>query len=478
VRKTTNGGLNWINQSVYSGNLYAMSFSDENTGFVSTYGGIYLTTNSGSNWTLKFNSEGNELYTLDFFNVNTGIAAGYRGLMYRTTDMGTSWTSQTNYLTTQELRSLYSTGTEMYAVGDSGKCLYSSNNGNNWNLRNIPTAMNLYSVAFSGSNVIAVGQNSKVFRSTNSGTNWIIDSTARGSKANHRVQLLNSTTGYISSDSGRIFKTTNSGNNWVLVAATGAYDEWLGMYFTDVNTGYICTYSGALKKTTDGGVSWTAQNSNTVYTLTSISFINTNTGIASGYGGKVIITTNGGVNWTEKTAAEYGYFWDAKFANSNTGYAVGSYGVVSKSTDGGSTWFQMQDFTYKNLYSAVFTDGLTGMVCGSDGLITKTTTGGVTFVKNTGYEKPVDYCLHQNYPNPFNPTTKIDFDLPKSSNVKITLFDILGREIMVVLNEFRQSGRHTVEVNGEHLTSGVYFYCLRSDDGAIHSVVRKMVLIK
>ena len=77
---------------------------------------------------------------------------------------------------------------------------------------------------------------------------------------------------------------------------------------------------------------------------------------------------------------------------------------------------------------------------------------------------PKNYYLSQNYPNPFNPTTKIDFNIPKSSNVTMKVYDILGREITTLINKELKPGSYTVDFNGNKLSSGVYIYILKAND--------------
>jgi hypothetical protein len=89
---------------------------------------------------------------------------------------------------------------------------------------------------------------------------------------------------------------------------------------------------------------------------------------------------------------------------------------------------------------------------------------------------PSVFRLSQNYPNPFNPVTKIQYDLPKDVKVKLIIYDILGREVIrLVNNEFKQAGRYMVEFNGNNYASGVYFYRIEADN-FVQS--KKMVLIK
>ncbi len=88
---------------------------------------------------------------------------------------------------------------------------------------------------------------------------------------------------------------------------------------------------------------------------------------------------------------------------------------------------------------------------------------------------PVKFSLEQNYPNPFNPSTSIRFDIPKSSNVRITVFDVLGREVGVLADEFLRAGEYRVKWDAGSVSSGIYFYSLRTDDFV---QTKKMALTK
>ncbi|MCB0749826.1 MAG: T9SS type A sorting domain-containing protein, partial [Ignavibacteriae bacterium] len=87
-----------------------------------------------------------------------------------------------------------------------------------------------------------------------------------------------------------------------------------------------------------------------------------------------------------------------------------------------------------------------------------------------------DYRLSQNYPNPFNPTTKIDFAILRGSNVKLTVYDMLGREVTTLVNKFLSSGTYTVDFDGANLSSGVYFYRIEVENN--FSDIKKMILVK
>jgi hypothetical protein len=117
-----------------------------------------------------------------------------------------------------------------------------------------------------------------------------------------------------------------------------------------------------------------------------------------------------------------------------------------------------------------------GTAVGAYGTILRTTNGGISFVeKDNNSTLPKDYTLSQNYPNPFNPTTTINFSVPKSEYVKIKVYDILGRDVVTLVNENKPVGNYKVEFNAGKLTSGVYFY--RMESGS-YSQTKKLLLLK
>ena len=83
-------------------------------------------------------------------------------------------------------------------------------------------------------------------------------------------------------------------------------------------------------------------------------------------------------------------------------------------------------------------------------------------VRSPGEGAPLQFDLAQNYPNPFNPSTTIKFELPKASQVNLTVFDMLGREVSALVSERRNAGVHEVKFDGSNLASGVYFYRLQA----------------
>ncbi len=90
------------------------------------------------------------------------------------------------------------------------------------------------------------------------------------------------------------------------------------------------------------------------------------------------------------------------------------------------------------------------------------------------------FYLKQNYPNPFNPSTEINFQIPEQSFVTLSIFDILGREVDVLLNKELSAGKHIVSWNGSKFGSGIFFYkiTVRSNNAKLTTHTNKMILLK
>jgi hypothetical protein len=88
---------------------------------------------------------------------------------------------------------------------------------------------------------------------------------------------------------------------------------------------------------------------------------------------------------------------------------------------------------------------------------------------------PTDFSLKQNYPNPFNPSTRIEYSLPQSTDVRLKVYDTLGRNIATIVDAFQSAGSYTVNFDGRTLASGTYLYALETGS---EKIVKKMTLVK
>ena len=88
---------------------------------------------------------------------------------------------------------------------------------------------------------------------------------------------------------------------------------------------------------------------------------------------------------------------------------------------------------------------------------------------------PNGYELKNNYPNPFNPNTNIEFNIAESGKVSLVIYDVLGKEVKILVNEEKSSGNYKVTFNANSLSSGIYFYVLKAGG---HIFTKKMCLLK
>ena len=108
-------------------------------------------------------------------------------------------------------------------------------------------------------------------------------------------------------------------------------------------------------------------------------------------------------------------------------------------------------------------------ICGTTSSITSIDEG------KTGNIIPKSYQLEQNFPNPFNPSSVFQYDIPKTSFVKITVYDIIGREIRTLVNEMKSPGEYTVVFDARNLASGIYLYRMQAGDFV---QTKKLILMK
>jgi len=125
-------------------------------------------------------------------------------------------------------------------------------------------------------------------------------------------------------------------------------------------------------------------------------------------------------------------------------------------------------FTKLSAYVGIFIQEITD----SSGHSVDTTTISVNQISSI---VPVEYQIFQNYPNPFNPSTNIKFDIPKNSVTKLTVYDITGKELGVLINEKLEAGSYEYNWNASQYSSGVYFYRIESGN---YSATKRMLLVK
>jgi photosystem II stability/assembly factor-like uncharacterized protein len=398
--------------------------------------------------------------------------------------------------TTNTLRSItFINENTGFAAGNLSTLLRTSNSGNNWVDVDISSSATSYNcVLFANSTTgFVVSDAGELIKSTNAGLNWQI--TAMGTNALKYIYFLNETTGFVSGDNGTLFKTTNTGQNWMDVSLNIS-EPIIKIAFSDEDYGYFLTreflIEGFVYKTTNGGQNWQVVNNFfTGYTGQRALFdclpLNRDTVYVSlgYYQTGIMRTVNGGQSWEYiynhfQSAIYPGSFFELFFRDEYiyafNGPTDGVPCYIVKSSNGGfnfSPYSAYRVFGY--MYDVYFfKNSSIGYVCGESGFIVKLHSY-VTGINNISTTIPDKFMLKQNYPNPFNPSTKIQFAIPENSEVNLKIYDVLGKEIAVLIDKHLTPGSYEYDFNSRDLPGGVYFYTLTAGSFA---ETKRMILVK
>ncbi len=290
-----------------------------------------------------------------------------------------------------------------------------------------------------------------------------------------------------------ILTTTNSGNSWEL--GWKYPDTTINNIEYHYNLQSICFTPAAGWSVGESGMilkynpqtGWVQQSSVTDLPLNKVFFSDENHGwIVGGYHNELddsfqsilLKTTNGGVNWITVPNVPY-LFRDISFLDNNLGWAIGydssSFGGILETIDGGITW-TIDTGNLPSKLNALHIKDTYGWAVGENGLILRTTDAGAVWVEDESDNSlPAEFVLEQNYPNPFNPNTVISYQLPVNSDVLLKVFDVLGKEIATLVDEYKTAGRYEIEFDASRLASGIYFYQLKAGD---YTAVKKMILLR
>jgi photosystem II stability/assembly factor-like uncharacterized protein len=243
--------------------------------------------------------------------------------------------------------------------------------------------------------------------------------------------------------------------------------------------GLVGTNFGILRST-DYGSSWTYSNAGLPNQQAVIRLAVDSTGRVYSLlntGAGIYVSSDSGRNWQATGVG-------LPAVTTLTDIAVNSLGHVFVSSNGNGvyrargpqdTWSQLVDGLTDLNVTSICGDHTGRLLAGtSSGKIFRSTYS-TTGVSESHQREPSSFLLAQNYPNPFNPTTTIRFDLPQRSQVTLVVYDLLGREVKKLIEEFREAGRHSVSFDASDLSSGVYFYRLIAG-GYVQT--RKMIVQK
>ncbi|MBP9191379.1 MAG: hypothetical protein KBF96_02400 [Ignavibacteria bacterium] len=290
--RSTNSGIDFTYKaSVTDGYVSDIEFINTTTGYAVTgynHGDILKTTDAGTSWTSQITSYTTPIYGISFTSAETGYLAGSISL-YKTTNGGAIWNTVYNSTTNEIFTDIVFTNVNTgYAIGSYGRQMKTTNAGSTWT----PTAISssgslLSSICFANDNLgFAVGDNNTAVRTTNAGVNWNSMSVASPFVNLSNVFFTDISNGYISSTTG-IYRTTNGGNSWILLnTPSGGYAK---VQFRG-DFGYAIAGNGKIIKSTDAGTSWIVQPTVTVNGLSALYFNTDDFIYAGGLLGTIIKT--------------------------------------------------------------------------------------------------------------------------------------------------------------------------------------------
>jgi|GEM_PF-4029187 photosystem II stability/assembly factor-like uncharacterized protein len=505
ILKTTNGGINWVLQYsddwgphfntvaiADSMNVFAAASGVGSGGFVST-GRLLKTGNGGLNWVSDATIGNCATNSVMFINQFTGWASSYgradvpptfRWLL-KTTNKGSIWNivaADTINILGAERSKLFFTDALTGYCKDRGFLYRTSNGGFNWS-RLDSASMYFTDVFFANKDTGWITNNNTIFRTNNSGNNWINQSAPAGAT---KVFFINAKTGWALGSS--LMKTTSGGE---------PERDFANYFPLQIGNKYLYHWQTLYSS----GDFWAAITMDTIvnghryyYMMNFPGYLNEFVRYDSATSGTMVLSQNQNCNGYVNE-----YLWDSLRAQVGNTFNSCTYN---------GPYVHCTQYSIRNLFNnfpvmskTFYHDGLTeqyvtygenfgiiGYSAGEPpppdyfvslkGCVLNGVVYGDTIMSNVqkeGSETPYGYLLEQNYPNPFNPVTNIKFEIPKTSLVKISVYDIMGREIDVLVNEQMQAGIYKVSWNGYQHSSGVYF-CRMTSGGFTDT--KRMVLVK
>jgi len=404
-----------------------------------------------------------------------------------------------------------------------------------WSLQLEGASASLFSVSAANANVVwAAGGNGSasspvVLRSTNKGSTWEVVSASLQGYDFYCINAIDAQRAWVGSSDGHILATTDGGTSWSDQTYPGRQSPFInGIKMFSDGTGYAMgdppgDGKFVVLKTTDFGSTWAHLASEPGLTSTEAGWNNSfwwtdqNHGWFGSNKSRIWRTTDGGTTWASAGSGGVNSYGVA-FSDNEHGIAVHDYGFVARTTDGGATWSAVTLPTTDQMaavtavvggQAAWVTDGeapfhsrdngatwITEALYPFSGSITHMsfadTTLGWAVTSNgeilcydpvtlTGVpgvrEIPASFVLEQNWPNPFNPRTTIGIrqQAVGSRWMKLAVYDLLGREVAVLVDEEKQPGAYTVTWDASGISSGVYI-CRMTAEGFVDS--RKMLLLR
>ncbi|HEY3295023.1 MAG TPA: YCF48-related protein [bacterium] len=511
ILHTTDGGANWQHQFSNSlGHLWDVSFVNADTGWVvGVDRNILNTTDGGQTWT-EWVSETVSPHNVQFLSAQTGFIACYDGIVLHTANAGASWDTL-RFSTSAYPRDIYFDSEQRGWICGTGSAIYrTTDGGQNWSARGSGTGAFLNGVCFTDtSNGWASGSLGTMLHTTNGGAQWAPQNTGSTRHFFADVQFVNSQEGWACGTT--IIHTTDGGSTWITQDST--LESGLErLAFADARHGWAVGFGGSILHTTDGGQTWTPQSSPRSTDFYDIACTDSLHAWAvthddsDPYNGYVIATTDGGVNWVIRATLQYGYVFSITMQDSLHGFIAGASllngsAMIATTLDGGATWIPSSN-NFGAIFLSIRASGQTVVAASTWGLIMRSSDGGQNWGVDTtvtdnqlwalalagpdhawavGEGGSILRCASAPaaadpvtplpaafsvcaYPNPFNPISTLELTLPRTTRVRVSLYDIQGRLVTLLTDRLFAAGTQRITVDGRALASGLYFARIESGD--------------
>ncbi len=396
---------------------------------------------------------------------------------------------------------VFTDSTQGWVIGSHGEIYATEDGGKTWHPQNSGTENKLSSIYFLDDKTGFVsGLNRTLIYTNNKGNTWtpiqvVSDSgTVYNSLSSDADNNL-----YFISNYGEIFCSEDSGATWY-----NKYNfDFFGFNYLNFSNHPICfakqMWMGVLYKSTDGGNVWeefympTPWFNDPYFLNGDIGWVTDNWYFLSPIikdSISIYMTTDGGETWIRQSSLQGINIDHIEFLNMFEGWALmveyiyPSGSILEKiyyTSDSGQSWicqFESDSIGFISdfITDIFFLDNRNAWAVTYKGKIFKYSKSTEGSVENFEKNYPDEYILYQNYPNPFNSSTTISYSISKDDRVSLKVYNMLGNEIVTLVNVYQKKGKHTVSFQTTALSSGIYFYRLQV--GNHLSEMKKMILLK
>lgn len=388
----------------------------------------------------------------------------------------------------------------VWAVGQNGLIIHTSDGGSTWDSISNGATKSIYTVEFLNADTGFVAgrdngstpwTNGLLQRTVDGGQSWeFVDLPGGNQNSVMDIDFVEGPPGepmrgVCVGGLAHVWTSYNYGESWEAASGDCGEGNFNSCFFNDSITGWFVGTPSNVKPytimfTNDACQSFVEQTDPLEIKLNGVSFGTNLKGVAVGNAGTVLYTSDGGANWVQSSDEDIlGTTWfSVVLSETGLAWAAGNDGRIAYSEDWGQTWTAQVSGVSDPLWEVYFINDNEGWIVGgfSENVILHTKNGGVSSTGLKDYEGDDGgtFGLEQNYPNPFSSSTQISYRLTCTCHITLSVFDLSGRKIQTLVNEFQSGGRHVLSYDADHLNPGLYFYQLKIDKKLV--AVKKMIL--